>query len=180
MRSKGAKEIALSGISSAMAIIAVTAAVFVEPLTITMNVIAGLFIMLPLTKNYWKGSIMSYIVSSIAAFFIGNINSIPFIVFFGVYSIILWALDFKFIQVKQLPLWLIYLISWIIKIAFFQLVIFIVWTFMNVVVIEMNFFGLKITYWLVTVIGTVFCVLYDILMHFVYFYLKKFVDTKIK
>lgn len=179
MRNTKSYEIALSGISGALSLIAVTLAVFVEPMTLSFNAIAGVCLMLPLTKNYWKGGILSYVVVSILAFFIGNINSLPFIVFFGSYAVVQWLLDIKLASKVNNKI-IKYLIIWLIKLAYYEVAIAILWAFMKVLFAEMNFFGLEITYLLLSLGGIILFVLYDILMHFVYKNLKYLVDRKIK
>ena len=82
--------IALSGISCAMALICVVGSIYVEFMTLTFAVLAAVFVQMPLTQKYWVGGILSYVATSILAFVIGNINSLPFILFFGAYAIIQW------------------------------------------------------------------------------------------
>lgn len=179
MEKRKSHEIALSGVSSAFAIIALTLAIFVEPLTLTFNVVAGLFTILPLTKGYWKGAILSYIVISIVGFFMGNLNSVPYIAFFGFYAILQWVLDTYFVKIK-LNKYLVNILEWIIKLAYFQLVIFIFWTFLQAFIADINFFSLDMTYFIVSILGTVLFTVYDIMMHFVFKNLKWFIDKKIK
>lgn len=180
MKGRGAKEIALTAVSCALTLIAYTLAVFVEPMTLGFYAISGIAMSIPLTKGYWRGTVLGYVVASICSFFINPINSVAFIAFFGIYGLIQWSLDFNFCRIDKLPKWSLYTISWVIKLAYFQLVIFLVWTFMAEIIGNVKIFDWPITYWLITIIGNIFFILYDVLMHFVFKNLKWFVEYKLK
>lgn len=183
MRSNGAKEIALSGISAALALIAIVGAVYIQFSTITMFVLAGIFTMLPLTKGYWKGSVLCYIAVSILGFLIGNIRSLPYIIFFGIFSIVQWLIDIVLINVKPLekvPKWIKIGGGYVIKLSLLQLSLYLLWLFAHILFANMEIFGLKIEYWMIAVFGMPIYILYDILMHCVFVVLKRFVDKRIK
>lgn len=161
--------IALSGISSAFALICVVASIYVEFLTLTFSVLSAVFISLPFTKNYWAGGILSYVVCSIIAFLIGNINSLPFILFFGAYAIIQWSIEYKLcpkIKNKIVK----YLVAYTIKLAYLQIVVAILWFLANAVIPTLVVFGkeIKLTYLIFSLGSIPFFLLYDIMMHLVF------------
>lgn len=183
MKSKGAKEIALSGISAAFALIAMAGAVYIKFSTVTMFVLAGVFTMLPLTKGYWKGSIMCFIVVSILGFLMGNIRSLPYIIFFGIFAIFQWVIDIIVIgnhKLDKIPKWTKIAVGYLVKLGVLQLSIYLLWLTAHIIFAEMNIFGLEIKYWMVAVFGMPLYVAYDVLMHFVFVNLKKFIDKRIK
>ena len=171
--------VALSGISSALSIISIVLACYVEPLTISLMVLSAVFLMLPLTKGYWLGSLIAYVVASIVSFFIVNINALPFILFFGLYVPIQWLLDFK-LSNKIKNKWLRLTIFWIIKIAFFEIVICACWFLMQTVIAEMHIFGHSITYLIISLGLLPIFIVYDILMHCVYINVKHNIESKIE
>lgn len=180
MREGRSHQIALAGVSSALSLIAFTLSYYVKPVTLGFSVLAAVFLMIPLTKDYWLGGILSYVAVSIISFFIGNIKSIPFIIFFGLYAIVQWGLDIAFFRVEKISKPIKYVITWIIKLAYFQLVVFISWEFLQIMIADINIFGLKMTYLILSLGGTVVFILYDILMHFVFKNLKWFINKYIK
>lgn len=178
MKTRRSHIVALSGISSALSIISIVLACYVEPLTISLMVLSGIFLMLPLTKGYWIGSVIGYVVSSVASFFIVNINALPFILFFGLYVPLQWILDFKLFN-KPSNKWLRLILFWIIKIAFFEVVVCACWYLMQTIIADMHIFGQSITYLIISLGLLPLFVLYDILMHCVYVNVKRIVDSKI-
>lgn len=175
----GAKELALTSVASALSLIAFTLSVFVEPMTLSFYALSGIAMMIPLTKNYWKGATLGYIVVAISSFFINPINSVAYIAFFGLYAIIQWLLDIKFFAVK-LPKAAKFAISWLIKLGYFQIVVLVVWKFMQEIIGNIVIFDWEITYWLIDLIGTIFFIAYDVLMHYLFKSLKYFVEHKLK
>lgn len=178
MKTRKSHIIALAGISSALSIISIVLACYVEPLTISFMVLSGIFLMLPLTKGYWIGSLIGYVVSGIVSFFIVNINALPFILFFGLYVPVQWILDFK-LSDKFKNKWLRLALFWIIKIAFFEIVICACWFLMQAVIAEMHIFGHSITYLIVSLGLLPIFIMYDLLMHCVYVNVKRIIDSKI-
>ena len=87
--------IALSGISCALALICVVGSIYVEFMTLSLAVLSAICIQMPLTQKYLLGGILSYVSTSIFAFLIGNINALPFILFFGAYVLVQWLIEEK-------------------------------------------------------------------------------------
>ncbi len=95
---KYSKVIALSSISAAFAVILLTLGAFIEVIDIACVMIAGIAMMLPLSKKYYWGAILSFIASALLALITsgGRFTVIvPYAMFFGLYPIIN-ALQVKF------------------------------------------------------------------------------------
>ncbi len=161
--------IALSGISCAMALICVVGSIYVEFMTLSFAVLAAVCIQMPLTQKYWLGGILSYVATSIIAFLIGNINALPFILFFGAYTIIQWTVEqklYKLIKSKILK----YTIGYAIKIAYFEIIIAIFWFLFNAIIPTFVLFGktIKLTYLIISLAGIPLFLIYDLLMHLIF------------
>lgn len=161
--------IALSGISCAMALICVVGSIYVEFMTLTFAVLAAVFVQMPLTQKYWVGGILSYVATSILAFVIGNINSLPFILFFGAYAIIQWGLEEKLYPLIKNKI-LRYTTGYAIKIIYFEAIIAIFWFLFNALIPVLTIFGkeIKLTYLIISLATIPIFLLYDLLMHLVF------------
>ncbi len=161
--------IALSGISCAMALICVVGSIYVEFMTLTFAVLAAVFVQMPLTQKYWVGGILSYVATSILAFVIGNINSLPFILFFGAYAIIQWGLEEKLYPLIKNKI-LRYTAGYAIKIIYFEAIIAIFWFLFNALIPVLTIFGkeIKLTYLIISLATIPIFLLYDLLMHLVF------------
>lgn len=161
-------EIALSGIASAMAILSIVGAVFVPMMSSAFFVLSGICVAIPLTKNLWVGGIFAYLVSTMVGMLVGNIKALPFVLFFGLFSLLEWALDFKFYKWEKLPIWLSILIITIVKIAFYCLSMYLCFLLMKVVVADISLFGWKWTFPILLACGFVVFSIYDVVYRFVY------------
>lgn len=171
---KRSKVIALAGISAAFALICEVGSMFFEPMTLTFAVLSAIFISLPFVKDFWLGGVLAYVVCSICAFFIGNIQSVPFIVFFGAYAVVQWAIEYKFMPIINQK-WLKYLVGYTFKLAFLEVAVAIIWFLAGAVIPTLIFLGkeIKLTYLIFSLGSIPFFILYDLLMHFVFINLKK-------
>ncbi len=161
--------IALSGISCALALICVVGSIFVEFMTLTFAVLSAICVSIPLTQNYWVGGMLSYISTSIFGFLIGNINALPFIIFFGAYAIIQWIIEQKLyplIKNKMVRFSACYLI----KIAYLEAVIAVFWFLFNTLIPTFTLFGktIKLTYLIIALAGIPIFLLYDLMMHLLF------------
>ena len=84
--------IALSAVGCAMAAIAVVVQAYV-PVSVALNVVAALFVALPLTRGYWGGALLAYVSAALIGFFTVNIQALPFILLFGPYTVVMWLLS---------------------------------------------------------------------------------------
>lgn len=161
--------IALSGISCAMALICVVCSIYVEIMTLSFAVLAAVCIQMPLTQKYWLGGILSYVATSIIAFLIGNINALPFVLFFGAYAIIQWGIEQKLYNLIKNKI-LKYTVGYVIKIAYFEIIIAVFWFLFNAIIPTFVLFGktIKLTYLIISLAGIPFFLIYDILMHYIF------------
>lgn len=166
---KRSRIIALSGISCAMSLICVVGSIYVEFMTLTFAVLSAIFLQMPLTQNYWLGGVLAYVSTSILAFLIGNINALPFILFFGAYAILQWLLEYK-LQPKLSNKIVSYSVVYLIKIAYFEAIAAIIWFLFNALVPTLVIFGkaIKLTYLIIALAGIPIFLLYDIMMHLVF------------
>lgn len=174
--------IALSGISSALATLFVVGATFLPTMKIALIVMSAIAISLPLTKNSWTGSLMSFIVSAIITFFVCNVKALPFILFFGPYAIIQYLLDYKFMSSQKIKSKGIKLaISIIIKVIWFTGAFFACYYLMKISLTDITLLGGDwLTLPILYIILLVIAVLYDILFRFVFKSLINLVNRIVK
>lgn len=83
------KEIALSGITAALAVIAVVLSHFVGVLTLTFLALSSVVLTLPIMIESFRGTVLAYLAAAGLSFlFVGYIAVMPFILMFGLYPII--------------------------------------------------------------------------------------------
>ena len=94
MRKITGKEIALSGITAAFAVVAVVLSRYVDILSLTFLAISSVVLTLPLMTDSLRGTILAYVAAAGLSFpLAGYVNVMPFILMFGPYPIldyILW------------------------------------------------------------------------------------------
>ena len=89
MKKITAREIALSGITAALAVGAVVLSYFVGVLTLTFLAVASVVLTLPMMAGSLRGSIFAYVVASGLSFvFVGYVGVMPFVLIFGLYPIV--------------------------------------------------------------------------------------------
>lgn len=161
--------IALSGISCALALICVVGSIYVEFMTLSLAVLSAICIQMPLTQKYLLGGILSYVSTSIFAFLIGNINALPFILFFGAYVLVQWLIEEKLSPLIKNKI-LKYSVVYVIKIGYFEAVIAIFWFLFNKLIPAFIIFGntIEMTYLIVSLAGIPLFLLYDLMMHLVF------------
>jgi len=87
------KEIALSGISAAFAVIAVVLSYYVTVLTLVFYAFASVALMLPLLAESGRGSVLAYAASvGLGFLFVGYIAVMPYVIMFGPYTILFYYL----------------------------------------------------------------------------------------
>ncbi len=160
--------IALSAVSCAMAAIAVVVQGYLPTARIALNVVAALFVALPLTRNSFVGALLSYICASLIGFFAVNIQALPFILLFGPYTLVMWALDFLFYKKARLPKWLKIVVIVVLKIGYFFLMFWACLQLMKVVVADITLFGFEWTTPVLYAVGFALFCLYDPLFRWAY------------
>ena len=89
MKKITAREIALSGITAALAVGAVVLSYFVGVLTLTFLAVASVVLTLPMMAGSLRGSIFAYVVASGLSFvFVGYVGVMPFVLIFGLDPIV--------------------------------------------------------------------------------------------
>ena len=87
------KEIALSGISAAFAVIAVVLSYYVTVMTVAFYALASVALMLPLLGDSGRGTILAYVASvGLGFLFVGYIAVMPYVIMFGPYVILFYYL----------------------------------------------------------------------------------------
>ena len=83
------REIALSGITASLAVIAVVLSFFVPPLSLSFFALAAVALTLPMMADSVRGSILAYVASAGLSFaFIPWISAMPYVLMFGPYPIL--------------------------------------------------------------------------------------------
>lgn len=168
MKRLNSQEIAVSGVATALAIIAVVVQAYLPTLRIAVNVIAAMAVCMPLCVKSLKGSIFTYIISSAVGLAVSTINALPFVLFFGLYTIVIYLLDYVFYVksklIKPIKILIIILIKW----AFYALVFFAIYKLTGLVIADMELFGWEWTWWLLALIGFVAFSVYDPLFRYVF------------
>lgn len=93
MKKITSKEIALSGIAAAFAVIAVVLSYYVSVLTLAFYALASVALMLPLLAESGRGCVLAYLASAGLSFlFVGYIHVLPYLMMFGPYTILFYYL----------------------------------------------------------------------------------------
>ena len=171
-RSQIIYEVALGGISSAMALLLVWLSVIARYGTISLYILASLAILMPLTQRYYIATISAYIVSSLLAFaIVGDIFIIAgYVVYFAPMSIISMVM-----LEKEVKLY----ISIPVKVVFIGLALAFLYYVAGTIMIAEEIVS-EVPFWAVELVGIVLLLLVDFLMGYVYQALKKKVSKVIK
>ena len=88
-----AKEVALSGVTAALAVIAVVLSYYVEPATVAFYAISSVCLSLPLFAGSGRGAVLAYVASAALSFlFVGYFHFLPYALMFGPYPILFYYL----------------------------------------------------------------------------------------
>ena len=171
-RSQIIYEVALGGISSAMALLLVWLSVIARYGTISFYILASLAILMPLTQRYYIATISAYVVSSLLAFaIVGDIFIIAgYVVYFAPMSIISTVMLEKKVKLY---------ISIPVKVVFIGLALAFLYYVAGTIMVAKVVVG-EVPFWAVEVVGIVVLLLVDFLMGYVYQALKKRVSKVIK
>lgn len=159
-RSEIIYEVALGGISSAMALLLVWLSVIVPYGTIGFYVAACCALLVPLTQKYYIATISAYIVSSLLAFaIVGDILLISgYVVYFAPMSIISGVM----LEKKVKPY-----ISYPVKVVYIGLALAFLYYVAGTIMISKDIIG-EVPFWAVELVGIVALLLVDFLMGYVY------------
>lgn len=83
------REIALSGITAAFAVIAVVLSYYVQVLSLSFLALASVVLTLPMMADSARGSVLAYLASAGLSFiFMSYIGALPYVMIFGPYPIL--------------------------------------------------------------------------------------------
>ncbi len=167
MRNQRSYNVAIAGISAALTIISLMLAIFLPTMKLAFFVISSLCSAMPLTKDRWWASVATFVVAGLIGFFVGNIKAIPYLLFFGPYSLIAWLCDFKLYDTRLNKALKIIVIV-VLKLTYFALAFWGCYKLMGLVISDIvigKFTMNTPVFWLV---GLVIFSLYDPLYRWVY------------
>lgn len=179
MKKLTGKDVALSGISAALSIAFVIGAIYVSFATLPFYVLGALAISLPLIKRNIISSLLSYIVASLVAFFVGNIRMLPFIMFYGLYAILQWVLDVYLWEKFDINKWIKLAINIIIKIIYFALVFWGIYSLMSLTLADFSVLNIEWTMPLLVFTCFILFALYDILYREIFRLISKMLEKRI-
>lgn len=171
-RSEIIYEVALGGISTAMALLLVWLSVVVPYGTIALYICASIALIVPLTQRYYIATISAYIVSSLLAFaIVGDILLISgFVVYFAPMTII------SGVMIEKKVKWYI---SVPVKIVYIGLALAFLFYVAGTIVISEKLIN-QVPFWAVELVGIVVLMAIDFLMGYVYGAIKSKVSKVIR
>lgn len=158
-------EVALGGVSAGIATLLVSLSVVVKYGTIGFFVAACVAIMIPLSQKYYFASIASYIASSLISFAItGDFFAVSgYVVYFAPTAIL------SGIFIERHAKWYI---SLPIKVVYINLALAFLYFVAGNIMISSDLIG-EIPYYAIALVGTVVLLAVDVLLYYVYLYVKK-------
>lgn len=154
MRKITSHEIALSGLSCAIATALLTIGIYSEILLLSAYLVASIALMLPLSKQSWWGFSLAYLGTCILTFIFTSwkfFDLLPFIMFFGLHPLI------NELQLKiKINRW----VAFAIKAAWFDGAMYLIWRFIFEMTTTITFLD-KYMIWVILIGGTAFFLLYD-------------------
>ncbi len=179
MRKLTSKEVALSGVSAALAIVFIVGAIYIPVATVTFYVLSALSISLPLIKRHIVSSILSYVAAALIAFFVGHVKLLPFVFFYGLYAIITWLLDFYFYEKCTFKPWIKIAIIVVVKLAYFALMFWALVALMSLTLTSFEVFNITWTWPTLIFCALIIFVLYDIIYREVFKLIKRLLEKRI-
>ncbi|MBO5525497.1 MAG: hypothetical protein J5993_01975 [Clostridia bacterium] len=151
-------EIALSGVSAAIATFCLWLGTINRPLLMTGYLLATVAMMLPLSQRFVWGGVMAYVASSLLAFLLGGggffWRLLPYIAFFGLHPLA------NYLQLK----WNVNrYVAYIVKALWFDGMLVLLWFFVCGGEVPLEYIN-QIIWWLIFVGGTALFYVYDYLM----------------
>lgn len=153
-------QIALAGISSAVALLFVWLGTVVRFSTVAFYIAGGLALMVPLAKRYYVSGFFAYAVASALGFVIaGDIATVAgFVVYFGPMSLITGIMFNK--KVK-------WFISVPVKVVYINGALALLYFVCHTIMIDVSIMD-RIQYWMVALVGTLALILIDFALQFIY------------
>ena len=171
-RQEAIYQLALAGISSAVALLFVWLSVIVRFSTVAFYIAASLAIMIPLTKRYYLAGFFAYGVASALGFVIaGDIYTVAgFVAYFGPMALITGIMCNK--KVK-------WFIALPVKIVYINGALALLYFVCHTIMIDASIME-KIDYWVIALVGTLALVLIDYALQFVYSRLTPIVEKVLR
>ena len=179
MRKITAREVALSGISAALAIIFIVGAIYIPVATAFFYLLSALSISLPLIKRQLISSILAYVAAALLAFFVGHIKLLPFVFFYGLYAIITWILDFYLYEKMTFNKWLKIVIIVLLKTIYFALVFFGLYTLMGLTLTDFEVLNITWSMPLLIACAYIVFILYDIIYREIFKLMQRVISKRI-
>ena len=151
MRNVSAKSVAFTGVFSALQIAFVLLGFYLHFLTLTFNFLAGLTLLLILALIGKRYAIISYVAVGLIALAFTVAGCIPYVVFFGLFTIVSTIL--REYEAK----WYVF-VPVIIIIS--SLVFFLCYHVFTFIAIDFNKLGFEIPYFVLSIVFTLICFVY--------------------
>ncbi len=166
--------LAFAGVGAAISIVFIVLGYFIGFISLSCTVLTSIGILLPLSKGYFRESVLAAIVAGVVGFFIVNIKIVPYAMASGLYVVLTIFLLLKFSD----KTWKI-LLTYALKIGYSALVFWICYSLISVIsvdVTKLTFLqGLDgtVLYLVINLIFTLSFLLYDFLLQKGYEYAKE-------
>lgn len=162
------KEIAIAGITAALALVFALLSVFIEVLTVTFGFLSALSVMLPIARGRYIGGVLGYIAASLLTMLFGGvINALPFILVYGGFTL----LSTLAYEKKVKPY-----ITYPVKILWINGSLALLYLVTKLMVINFDRLGFKPHYLVVCLAATAIGLLYDYVLILVYKRTKRLAD----
>lgn len=167
-----ARQVAFGGLGAAISVLCVMGAYYIPNVSLSLNVVASLGILLPLTQKYYKTAFFAYAVTAAIGGAVTTIHVLPFVCVTGLFPpiTILMQDKVKWVWVRAL-----------VKFAFIAATFGILYGAAKLFVIDLERFGLQnlsavALYFIFNSIYAVAVVIYDFGIRWVYKYLLRIVS----
>lgn len=166
------REIAIAGITTALALVFSLLAVYVDFLTASFSVLSALVMMLPIAKGRYLGVGLSYVATSLLLMlFASPLLSLPFIVVFGGYTVFTTITADK--KIKPY-------IAYPVKVIWINGALALFYLATDFFFIDFDKLGFTLNYFPLALIVTVIGLLYDFCLIVVYKKIKELAGKHIK
>lgn len=166
--------LAFAGVGAAISIVFIVLGYFVSYISLSCTVLTSVGILLPLSKGYFRESVLAAIVVGVIGFFIVNIKIVPYAMASGLYVVLTVFLLLKFSD----KVWKIVL-SYLLKLGYSALVFWVCYSLISVIAVDVTKIiflqGIDgaVLYLLLNLIFSLSFLLYDFLLQKGYEYAKE-------
>ena len=172
MKKATSYEIAFAAVSASMSLFFVWLGSFVDFFSITMNCLAAVMLMLPLTIKSLRTSFLSYVAVAGLSFAVAPFpKQLPFVLFYGLYAFLGYLLNDK---VKNVY------IRYLIKLIYFNIVLYALFKLMGLTLSEILIFNMEMKYYILAICGSLLFLLYDYIYYLILKTITVLVNKRIK